>query len=114
MNQVSQSVSEFRRPLLEMLAHLKNIDVDVFDDVLQNAKHWANDASNDVNRPPLVSSDLMQLIFSLIILPQTRMSLKRKKCFLRPRAPVLFTSKPSASRLLPSFTIVTPEDPKMF
>ena len=27
----------------------KNIDVDVFDDVLQNAKHRAN----DVNRPPL-------------------------------------------------------------
>ena len=32
---------------------LKNIDVDVFDDVLQNAKHRAHDASNDVNRPPL-------------------------------------------------------------
>ena len=31
----------------------KNIDVDVFDDVLQNTKHRANDASNDVNRPPL-------------------------------------------------------------
>ena len=31
----------------------KNIDVDVFDDVLQNIKHRANDASNDVNRPPL-------------------------------------------------------------
>ena len=31
----------------------KNIDVDVFDDVLQNPKHRANDASNDVNRPPL-------------------------------------------------------------
>ena len=30
------------------------IDVDVFDDVLQKAKHRANDASNDVNRPPLV------------------------------------------------------------
>ena len=27
----------------------KNIDVNVFDGVLQNAKHWAN----DVNRPPL-------------------------------------------------------------
>ena len=36
----------------------KNINVDVFDDVLQNAKHWANDASNDVNRPPLVSARL--------------------------------------------------------
>ena len=32
----------------------KNIDVDVFDDVLQNAKHRANDAFNDVNRPPLI------------------------------------------------------------
>ena len=31
----------------------KNIDVDVFDDVLQNTKHRANDAFNDVNRPPL-------------------------------------------------------------
>ena len=31
----------------------KNIDVDVFDNVLQNAKHRANDAFNDVNRPPL-------------------------------------------------------------
>ena len=31
----------------------KNIDVDVFEDVLQNAKHRAYDASNDVNRPPL-------------------------------------------------------------
>ena len=31
----------------------KNIDIDVFDDVLQNTKHRANDASNDVNRPPL-------------------------------------------------------------
>ena len=35
----------------------KNIDVDVFDDVLQNAKHHANDASNDVDRPPLPSSE---------------------------------------------------------
>ena len=34
---------------------MQNIDVNVFDDVLQNAKHWANDASNDVNRPPLPS-----------------------------------------------------------
>ena len=31
----------------------KNIDVDVSDDVLQNAKHRAYDASNNVNRPPL-------------------------------------------------------------
>ena len=29
-----------------------NIVVDVFDDVLQNAKHHANNASNDVNLPP--------------------------------------------------------------
>ena len=34
----------------------KNIDVNVFDDVLQNTKHRANDASNDVNRPPLPPS----------------------------------------------------------
>ena len=43
----------------------KNIDVDVFDDVLQNAKHRANDASNDVNRPPLSglqSQSLSQLL----------------------------------------------------
>ena len=33
---------------------LKNINVDVFDNVLENTKHRANDASNDVNRPPLV------------------------------------------------------------
>ena len=31
----------------------KNINVDVFDDVLKNAKHRGYDASNDVNRPPL-------------------------------------------------------------
>ena len=31
----------------------KNIDVDVFDDVLQNSKHRAYDASNDVNHQPL-------------------------------------------------------------
>ena len=36
----------------------KNIDVDVFDDVLQNSKHRANDASNDVNRPPLLKGPL--------------------------------------------------------
>ena len=34
----------------------KNIDVNVFDHVPQNAKHRANDASNDVNRPPLIGS----------------------------------------------------------
>ena len=28
----------------------------VFDDVLQNAKHRTFDASNDVNRPPLVTA----------------------------------------------------------
>ena len=37
----------------------KNIDVDVFDDVLWNAKHRANDASNDVNRPPLKSVEIL-------------------------------------------------------
>ena len=31
----------------------KNIDLDVFDDVWKNPKHRINDASNDVNRPPL-------------------------------------------------------------
>ena len=34
-------------------------DVDVFDDVLQNAKHRAHDASNDVNRPPLVTGQIL-------------------------------------------------------
>ena len=38
----------------------KNIDVNVFDDVLQNAKHRANDASNDVNRPPLDGGQPLQ------------------------------------------------------
>ena len=32
----------------------KTIDVNVLDDVLQNAKHCAYDASNNVNSPPLV------------------------------------------------------------
>ena len=32
----------------------KNIDVNVFDDVLQKENHRANDASSDVNRPPLL------------------------------------------------------------
>ena len=35
----------------------KNINVDVFDDVLENTKHRADDASNDVNCPPLHSHD---------------------------------------------------------
>ena len=39
----------------------KNIDVDVFDDVLQNAKHRANDASNDINRLPLIYSNRQTL-----------------------------------------------------
>ena len=30
----------------------KTIDINVFNDVLQNAKHQAYDASNDVNRHP--------------------------------------------------------------
>ena len=33
----------------------KNIDLDVFDDVWKNPKHRAHDASNDVNRPPLLT-----------------------------------------------------------
>ena len=45
----------------------KNIDVDVFDDVLQNAKHRANDASNDVNRPPLVERDAIMADFNTYI-----------------------------------------------
>ena len=32
----------------------KNIDLDVFDDVWKKTKHRINDASNDVNRPPLL------------------------------------------------------------
>ena len=32
----------------------KNIDLDVFDDVWKKPKHRINDASNDVNRPPLL------------------------------------------------------------
>ena len=39
----------------------KNIDVDVFDDVLKNTKHRENDASNDVNRPPLALARLLAL-----------------------------------------------------
>ena len=35
----------------------KNIDFDVFDDVWKNPKHRANDASNDVNRPPLLDEE---------------------------------------------------------
>ena len=34
----------------------KNIDLDVFDDVWKKPKHRINDASNDVNRPPLLST----------------------------------------------------------
>ena len=36
----------------------KNIDLDVFDDVWKNPKHRINDASNDVNRPPLLEARL--------------------------------------------------------
>ena len=35
----------------------KNIDLDVFDDVWKKPKHRINDASNDVNRPPLGVGD---------------------------------------------------------
>ena len=45
----------------------KNIDVDVFDDVLQNAKHRANHASNDVNRPPLVCEDRFVVCHQVLI-----------------------------------------------
>ena len=38
----------------------KNIDVNVFDDVLQNAKH----RGNDVNRPPLTLNCVLILLFS--------------------------------------------------
>ena len=31
----------------------KNIDLDIFDDVWEKPKHRINDASNDINRPPL-------------------------------------------------------------
>ena len=43
-----------------MAIFLKNINVDDFVDLLQNTKHQANDASNDVNRPLLdqIQSDL--------------------------------------------------------
>ena len=41
----------------------KNINVDVFDDVLQNAKHRANDASNDVNRPPLAEPQFFKSLY---------------------------------------------------
>ena len=37
----------------------KTIEVNVFYDVLRNAKHRANDASNDVNRPPLSQKPVM-------------------------------------------------------
>ena len=40
----------------------ENIDIDVFDDVHQNTKHRAYDASNDVNRPPLCVPALPQNI----------------------------------------------------
>ena len=45
----------------------KNIDVDVFDDDLQNAKHRANDASNDVNRPPLGKHEERERIRAAVI-----------------------------------------------
>ena len=45
--------AESARSAIYAIFERKNIDIDVFDDVLQNTKHRANDASNDVNRPPL-------------------------------------------------------------
>ena len=44
--------AESARSAIYAIFERKNIDIDVFDDVLQNTKHRANDASNDVNRPP--------------------------------------------------------------
>ena len=49
----------------------KNIEVDVFGDVLQNAKHRANDASNEVNCPPLYTSDNLLKLFSWSVKPLT-------------------------------------------
>ena len=40
----------------------KNIDLDVFDDVWKKPKHRINDASNDVNRPPLLASGNCDLL----------------------------------------------------
>ena len=37
----------------------KNIDLDVFDDVWKKPKHRINDASNDVNRPPLLQGTIV-------------------------------------------------------
>ena len=34
---------------------LKNININVFGDVLKNAKHQAHNESNDANRPPLLT-----------------------------------------------------------
>ena len=51
---------------------LKNINVDVFDDVLQNANHRANDASNDVNRPPLDPSHPTTALFGTQTLSHLR------------------------------------------
>ena len=36
----------------------KTLPPDVFGDVLKKVKHLANDASNDVNRPPLLVTSL--------------------------------------------------------
>ena len=47
----------------------KNIDVNVFDDVLKNRIHRANDATNDVNPPPLLPGQLKNVLntfFSLL------------------------------------------------
>ena len=45
------------KKVLAIFLKKKNIDLNVFDDVLQNTKHRANDASNNVNRPPLAKTD---------------------------------------------------------
>ena len=55
----------------------KNIDLNVFDDVLENAKHRANDASNDVNRPPLTVG--YHLIWSVALLNHDVGKAKRRQ-----------------------------------
>ena len=52
----------------------KNIDVNIFDDVRQNAKRRANDTSYDVNRPPLLPDPNLNLIVL------ARPALKLQKC----------------------------------
>ena len=52
----------------------KNIDLDVFDDVWKNPKHRINDASNDVNRPPLPPKAVSLTAFSQFFILNTSLS----------------------------------------